>query len=656
MMPNRLADSTSPYLLQHQDNPVDWYEWGDDAFGEAAGSGRPILLSVGYSACHWCHVMAHESFEDPETAAYMNEHFVNVKVDREERPDVDSIYMEAVQAMTGRGGWPMTVWLTPDGEPFYAGTYFPKDDRYGMPSFRRVLEGITDAWQNRKEELVAQAGQLTEAVNRSMPAPVAPPGSQVLESAYATLRNEFDPVHGGFGGAPKFPQQPVLEFLLRIHEEDWAPDAADMLSTTLLAMADGGIHDQLGGGFARYAVDAHWLVPHFEKMLYDNAQLARLYLWAGIEFEKPGFVEVARSTLDYMLTDLRHDDGGFFSAEDADSEGVEGKFYVWSLDQFDEVLGEDAAPAATFFDVTASGNFEGSNILHRPTGDPWTDQIESARTRLLGERAKRIRPGLDDKVVAAWNGLALQAYAEAGAALEDARYLDAAGACAAFIADHLIVDGVLMRSWREGRTSVPGFLDDYAAVALGMLALFAATGEFRWYEIGRDLTLAIDERFKDPRGGYFDTAVDSEGLIKRPKSQSDNPLPSGSSLAAEAQLALAGYTGRDDLRRLGNEALNTAGPLMEQYPSMVGHHLGVLFSSRRLRELAVVGPAWDEMAAPYWEGFRPEIVLAPSATGSEPIALFEGRGSTGETLAFLCEQQLCNLPARDPDGLRAQLA
>jgi uncharacterized protein YyaL (SSP411 family) len=655
-MPNRLASSTSPYLLQHQDNPVDWHEWGEEAFAEAAASGRPILLSVGYSACHWCHVMAHESFEDPETAAYMNEHFVNVKVDREERPDVDSIYMEAVQAMTGRGGWPMTVWLTPEGEPFYAGTYFPNEERYGMPSFRQVLAGITDAWEHRNEELVAQASRLTEAVSNTIPVAAEPPGEEALQLAYRSLRNEFDQIHGGFGGAPKFPQQPVLEFLLRIQGEEWASEAADMLRTTLSAMADGGIHDQLGGGFARYSVDSHWLVPHFEKMLYDNAQLARLYLWAGIELGEPRFLEVARGTLDYLLTDLRHPDGGFFSAEDADSEGVEGKFYVWDRDELDDVLGEDAATAADFFDVTEEGNFEGSNILHRPTGAPWSDDIESIRARLLERRSGRVRPGLDDKVVAAWNGLALKAFAEAGAALGDERYLDAARDAAGFIADHLIVDGTLMRSWREGRTSVPGFLDDYAAVALGMFSLFAATGEYRWYEIGRDLTLAINDRFADPDGGYFDTAVDAEGLIKRPKSQSDNPSPSGASMAAEAELTLAGYTGRDDLRRSAMNALNSAGLLMERFPSMVGHHLSVLFSAGRMRELAVVGPSWAELAVPYWERFRPEVVLAPSPSGDESIPLFEDRTATGSTLAYLCEQQLCNLPTDDVGVLGAQLA
>ncbi len=654
-MTNRLAASASPYLLQHQNNPVDWYEWGADAFTEAAASDRPILLSVGYSACHWCHVMAHESFEDDDTAAYMNEHFVNVKVDREERPDVDSVYMEAVQAMTGRGGWPMTVWLTPDGAPFYAGTYFPKDERYGMPSFRSVMAGVSDAWEHRKGELIEQASRLTEAVSQDLPPAGEPPDAETLEVAYARLLSEFDDVEGGFGGAPKFPQQPVIEFLLRVQNEDWAPRAADMVRLTLGAMADGGIHDQIGGGFARYSVDAHWLVPHFEKMLYDNAQLARLYLWAGVEMEEPRFIEVARSTLDYMLRDLHHPDGGFYSAEDADSEGVEGKFYVWSRQELDAVLGSDADTAAAFFGVSADGNFEGTNVLHRPTDEGWSPEIEAARLLLLDERAARVRPGLDDKVVAAWNGLGLRAFAEAGAALGERRYLDAAIECAVFIADHLIVGDTLMRSWRDGRTSVPGFLDDYAAVALGMFALFSATADDRWYDIGSRLTVVLAERFTDPGGGFFDTASDAEKLIKRPKSQADNPLPSGNGLAAEALLTLSGYTGDLELRDQAIDTLASAGLLMDRYPSMVGHHLAVSYSSGRMRELAVVGPKWAELAAPYWMRFRPGIVLAPSPTGEGPISVFAHRVSSGETLAYLCEQQLCKLPTGDAAELAAQL-
>ena len=362
-MPNRLATSTSPYLLQHKENPVDWYEWGEDAFEAARERDVPILLSVGYAACHWCHVMAHESFEDPETAAVMNERFVNVKVDREERPDVDSIYMEAVQAMTGHGGWPMTVWIDHEGRPFFAGTYFPKEPRHGMPSFSQVMDAISSAWNDKRDDVADQARQLTQAISREIPAGDLP-GESNIADAYRHIEQAFDADHGGFGGAPKFPQQPVLEFLLRVQGEEWAQKAADMVTKTLEEMAAGGIHDQIGGGFARYSVDAHWLVPHFEKMLYDNAQLARLYLWAGVEFERNDFIDVSRFTLDYMIRDLRHPEGGFFSSEDADSEGVEGKFYVWTSEELRSVLGSEADPIMRYYGATEAGNFEGSNILH----------------------------------------------------------------------------------------------------------------------------------------------------------------------------------------------------------------------------------------------------------------------------------------------------
>ena len=569
-MPNRLADATSPYLLQHKDNPVDWHEWGDAAFDEAAERDVPVMLSVGYSACHWCHVMAHESFEDPDTAAEMNRLFVNIKVDREERPDVDSIYMEAVQAMSGQGGWPMTVFLTPDGHPFFGGTYFPKDDRHGMPSFRKLISAIADAWASKREEVLGQAGQLTEAIGRSIPNAEVVLDNQGLATAYELLIGSFDAVHGGFGGAPKFPQQPVLEFLLRIRKEPWADRADEVLTTTLTEMADGGIHDQLAGGFARYSVDNHWLVPHFEKMLYDNTQLARIYLWAGIELGNTRFIEVARSTIDYMLGDLRHPGGGFFSAEDADSEGVEGKFYVWSHPELVDLLGDDEAErGAHFFGVTPSGNFEGTNILHRPTNQEWDDSIESIRRRLLAHRSTRIRPGLDDKVVASWNGLALRALAEAGAALSEERYLQAAIDCARFLNEELTSEETLLRSWRDGRATVHGFLEDHASVAMGMFALYAATGDYEWFETAERLTRGIPERFSDPAGGFFDTSEDTHQLIKRPKSQFDNPLPSGNGLAAEALLTLSSYTGEAELGNLASGTLQAAGMFMEQYPSMV---------------------------------------------------------------------------------------
>jgi uncharacterized protein len=655
-MPNRLAESTSPYLLQHKDNPVEWHEWGEEAFSEARRRDVPVLLSVGYAACHWCHVMAHESFEDEETAAEMNRLYVNVKVDREERPDVDSIYMEAVQTMTGQGGWPMTVWLTPDGRPFYAGTYFPDTDRRGMPSFRTVMRGVSDAWENRRDEVLGQSSRLTEAISRQIPGTENDPGTEVLARGYEALAASFDPINGGFGAAPKFPQEPELDFLLRVHTEPWADRAGHMLKVTLSEMADGGIHDQIGGGFARYSVDAQWLVPHFEKMLYDNAQLARIYLWAGIDLEEPRFVDVARSTLGYLLGGLRHREGGFFSAEDADSEGVEGKFYVWTTQELERALGrEDGAEAARFFGATSHGNFEGSNILYRPTDEPWTERIESIKARLEERRASRVRPGLDDKVVASWNGLAIRALAEAGAALGDAGYLEAARVTARFVLDHMVVDGILRRSWREGQAGGPGFLEDHAAMGLGLFALYAATGEHEWYQSAVKLTLAMSKRFADPDGGFFDTPIDGESLIKRPKSLADNPLPSGNGMAAEALLVMSAYTGDAKLRDLAASTLRGAGMLMERYPSMVGHHLAVLHSLLSGRELAIVGPQWPELARVYWSRYRPAVVLAVSLDGKEPVPLLEGRSKPGETLAYLCEQHVCALPTADRDALANQL-
>ena len=655
-MPNRLVNATSPYLLQHKDNPVERHEWGEEAFDEAKRRDVPILLSVGYSACHWCHVMAHESFEDEQTAAEMNRLYVNVKVDREERPDVDSVYMEAVQAMTGRGGWPMTVWLTPDGRPFYAGTYFPNRDGGGMPSFRSVMKGVSEAWEAKREEVIGQSDLLTDAISSRLPKPVDLPDEETLKGAYEALASSFDPINGGFGSAPKFPQQPVLEFLLRIHRESWAHRAAHMLEVTLSEMADGGIHDQLGGGFARYSVDDQWLVPHFEKMLYDNAQLARLYLWAGIELGRPRFVEVARTTLHYLETELRHPDGGFYSAEDADSEGVEGKFYVWTTQELEDVLGEDdAATAASFFGATPHGNFEGSNILHRPGGEEWSDRLESIRQRLLDHRAHRIRPGLDDKIVASWNGLAIRAFAEAGAALGDDRYLGIARTTASFVMGNLITEAGLHRSWREGRVGVSAFLDDHAAMALGLFALYAATGELEWYLAADDLTRNVPERFSDSDGGFFDTPIDGESLIKRPKSPADNPLPSGNGMAAEALMILSSYTGDAGQREAALDAVQSVGVLMDRYPSMVGHHLSVLHSSLNTRELAVVGPEWQENARVYWERFRPNVALAPSLDGSGSVPLLVGRAGTGETLAYLCQGHVCDLPTSDPAHLRDQL-
>jgi hypothetical protein len=479
----------------------------------------------------------------------------------------------------------------------------------------------------------------------------------VLAAAHHAIGSAFDPINGGFGSAPKFPQQPVLEFLLRTHGEEWAARGADMLNRTLSEMADGGIHDHLGGGFARYSVDNQWLVPHFEKMLYDNAQLARIYLWAGVELEEPRFITVARSTLDYLLGDLRHPEGGFYSAEDADSEGVEGKFYVWSSEQLEEVLGtEEAAEAARFFGASRHGNFEGANILYRPTAEPWSDRIEAIRQRLLAARSRRTRPGLDDKVVASWNGLALRALAEAGASLGDERYLDAAVGCGRFLTSRLIVDGTVMRSWRDGQARVAGFLEDYAGLALGLFALYAATGDTAWYEEAANLAGEIPSRFGDGAGGLYDTSHSAETLIKRPKDPVDNPLPSGNALAAEALLLLHGYSGEERWRQAAGDALTSSATLLERYPTMVGHHLSVLHAMHNSRELAIVGAEPGPLSAVYWERFRPQVVLATSTVTEDRVPLLRGREAVdGSTLAYLCEGHVCNLPTADPGELRDEL-
>jgi uncharacterized protein YyaL (SSP411 family) len=670
-MSNRLAGSTSPYLLQHADNPVDWFEWGEEAFAEARRRQVPILLSVGYSSCHWCHVMAHESFEDPATAAEMNELFVNVKVDREERPDVDNVYMEAVQAMTGHGGWPMTVWLTPDLKPFYAGTYFPATDRQGMPSFRKVMAAVADAWASRQDDVAHQAERVVAALARQLPPTAGLPADEALPHAYNLLRAGFDPAHGGFGSAPKFPQQPSLEFLLRVWDRPFAPEARSMLTKTLEAMAAGGIHDQLGGGFARYSVDVAWVVPHFEKMLYDNAQLARLYLWAGLEFDRPDFVAVARRTLDYLLSDLHHPDGGFYSAEDADSEGVEGKFYVWDHAEFTEVAGADAELAAAHYGVTAGGNFEGVNILRVATGiaqlasqhglDPAQAEgrLEAVRKRLAARRSSRTRPGLDDKVIASWNGLAIRAFAEAGAALGESRYLAAAAAAANFVIDRLGAGGGLLRTWAKGRPGkVAGFLDDYTAMGTGLLTLFAATGDRRWFVAASGLAAETVARFADGDGGFY-VNERSDGLPKRPRDLFDNPSPAGNSLAAELFLLLSLYTGEEHWRSWAEGALRAAGAVVESYPGAAGHALAVLAAvDRGTHELAIAGPGAPGLAAVYWRRYRPHIALAASAEpdAGETVPLLHGRYRPGETLAYLCSGFTCLAPVAEATALEEELA
>jgi uncharacterized protein YyaL (SSP411 family) len=664
---NRLAEATSPYLQQHADNPVHWQECGRAAFAAARDLDRPILLSVGYSSCHWCHVMAHESFEDPAVAALMNRHFVNVKVDREERPDVDRIYMDAVQMVTGRGGWPMTVFLTPAGEPFFAGTYFPPSDHHGLPAFTRVLEAVSSAWEQRRTEVVAEAESLTARISARIPPAAAGPDAGTLESAYRALAADFDREHGGFGSAPKFPQAPVLEFLLRAAGAGWAPRAGEMLDRTLDAMARGGINDHIGGGFARYSVDAGWIVPHFEKMLYDNALLARLYLQASRVLDRPGFATVARATLDYLLADLALPGGGFASAEDADSEGVEGRFYVFTHDEVVAAIGADTARrAAPALGITLEGNFEGANVLHRPGEEPDAETAAAVEATLeaLGTlRQGRIRPGRDDKAVAAWNGLAIRALAEAGAVLDEPRYLEAAIAAARFVLYTMRrPDGRLLRVARDGRAAIPAFCEDYAAVGLGLVALYRATGNAGWFTEARDLADAMIELFPDPDGGFFAAGTDAEQLITRPKNLLDNATPSDNALGAELLQAMAAYTGEPGYRDHLAGVFRAAGRILERAPAAAGHLLGVLVVDLAPpRELAIVGPPdHSGTAALLREAgahFRPDLFVAVGdgiETGNIP--LLEGRSPVdGLPAAYLCRDFTCEAPTTDPADLRARI-
>jgi uncharacterized protein YyaL (SSP411 family) len=616
--------------------------------------------------------MAHESFEDPETAELMNRLFVNVKVDREERPDVDAIYMEAVQRITGRGGWPMTVFLTPDGHPFYAGTYFPKEDRPGIPSFSRVLLAVADAWEHRRDDVIAQSGQLTSLIGRSLPSADSVPGRETLTGTLEAIGGVFDAEHGGFGGAPKFPQEPVIEFLLRAGTQPWGEPGRPMAHTTLMKMAAGGIYDHVGGGFARYAVDRHWLIPHFEKMLYTNAQLARLYLRAWQMFDEPRFRTVVTETLAYLERDLLLPGGGFAAAEDADSEGTEGKFYVWSEDEFHSVAGTDTADiAGTFFGVTAEGNFEGANHLYRArsveevadrfgTGPAEVEAaVKLAGDRLLEARSHRVRPGLDDKVITSWNGLTIRAFAEAGAVLGRESYLEVARQTARFVLDHNR-DGAgrLLRSWGKGRPGPAGFAEDHASLAVGLFTLYQATGEVFWYTDAMTLVEQLIGLFSDPDGGFFTTGVDAEPLITRPKDQYDSPHPSGNSMAAEALLMASLYTGRADLRIALEGVLRAGARLIEGAPTGAGHLLAVLTSMLLpAREVAIAGPEADRLARVVWEQFRPDVALAVDRDGTSggAVPLLEGRTSDGATRAYVCRDFVCNLPVSKPEQLREQL-
>ncbi|MDT0387204.1 thioredoxin domain-containing protein [Streptomyces dubilierae] len=676
-MPNRLAHETSPYLLQHADNPVDWWPWSAEAFEEARKRNVPVLLSIGYSSCHWCHVMAHESFEDQETAEYLNAHYVSVKVDREERPDVDAVYMEAVQAATGHGGWPMTVFLTADAEPFYFGTYFPPAPRQGMPSFRQVLQGVRQAWEERREEVTEVAGKIVrDLAGREISyGDAQTPGEQELAQALLALTREYDPQRGGFGGAPKFPPSMVLEFLLRHHARTGAEGAVQMAADTCERMARGGIYDQLGGGFARYSVDRDWVVPHFEKMLYDNALLCRVYahLWraTGSELAR----RVALETADFMVRELRTGEGGFASALDADSDDgtgkhVEGAYYVWTPAQLREVLGEqDAELAARYFGVTEEGTFEhGRSVLQLPLQDGLFDaeKITSIRERLLAARSERPAPGRDDKVVAAWNGLAIAALAETGAYFDRPDLVEAAQAAADLLVRlHLDEQARLTRTSKDGHAGAnAGVLEDYADVAEGFLALASVTGEGVWLEFAGFLLDHVLARFTDPESGaMFDTAADAERLIRRPQDPTDNAAPSGWTAAAGALLSYAAHTGSAPHRTAAERALGVVKALGPRVPRFIGWGLAVAEAVLDgPREVAIVGPSLDDESTRTLHrtallGTAPGAVVAVGAPDGDEFPLLSDRPLVGgEPAAYVCRNFTCDAPTTEVERLRAVLS
>jgi uncharacterized protein YyaL (SSP411 family) len=682
-MPNRLANETSPYLLQHRDNPVDWYPWGPEALERARAEERPILLSVGYSACHWCHVMEHESFEDPQTAALMNELFVNVKVDREERPDIDSIYMAAVQQMTGRGGWPMTVFLTPDGAPFYGGTYYPPEPRYGMPSFRQVLAGVAEAWKDRRGDVDQSAADLTEAVRQGTDMR-PPPGAldpSVLDRAFAGLLPRFDLRWGGLAGAPKFPQPLTIGFVLRTWKRTGNPDALRWVEVTLRRMASGGIYDHVGGGFARYSVDAHWLVPHFEKMLYDNALLVPLYLNAWQATGAEEYRAVAEDVLHWVTREMTSPEGGFYSALDADSEGEEGLFYLWTPEGIDAVLGpEDGAVFRAYYGVTAEGNFEGQTILHAwrtveaaareagVTPERLMEVVGRARQPLYEARAKRVWPGLDDKILTAWNAMMLRAFAEAGRILGSDEYRRIAIRNAEFLLSKLRIDGRLQRTYKAGQQAKIGaFLDDHALLADALVSLYQATFDARWLRDARALMEQTLERFWDEdEGVFYDTATDAEALVIRPRDLWDNATPSGSSAAVHALLRLAELLGDERYRRIAARALEGAADLATRVPAGFGYLLSALdFHLSTPTEIAFVGTPGEAqteaLLAVAARTYLPNGITAlrrPEEDGDieELVPLLRGRTARGgRATAYVCERLACQQPVNEPAELAAQL-
>ena len=670
-MPNRLENETSPYLLQHAHNPVDWYPWGPEALERARSEDKPIFLSIGYAACHWCHVMERESFENPEIAALMNAAFVSIKVDREERPDLDDVYMAAVQAMTGSGGWPMTVFLTPGLAPFFGGTYFPPEDRHGMSGLPRILDAVADAYRTRRSEVEQQASALAGHLRAQLAVPAGTHDVEPrsLEEAVARLKATFDAAHGGFGGAPKFPPPMILEFLLRAWRRSGDDETLRMVTRTLDAMADGGINDQLGGGFARYSTDAHWLVPHFEKMLYDNALLAHAYLEAFRATGMDRYADVARATLDFLIAELRTSDGGFASALDADSEGVEGRFYAWSYDEFMAALTDagledaDRRLLADYWGLTEAGSWEGTNILHVAGPDPGSDIVERGRLALLGARAERTRPARDEKQIASWNGLALRAVAHGALVLGDEGYRAATRALVAFVEGNLLRDGDrLWRTVRDGRGGTPGFAEDYLAVAEGLLGAHAALGDAEPLALARRLVESAIRDFWDEEAGTFvDTSDEHDRTVARPRGLVDNATPSANAIGADLLQRFALITGEEDLARRAGSIVRAVAPALEHQPSAFGRMLCA--ADRMIGEAIDVvvaeGDGAGTLRAAAIRPFVPDLVLssvAPDAAHGE-WPLYAGKvAHEGRATAYACRGYACDEPTSDPKRLAEQVA
>ena len=680
-MANRLIHETSPYLLQHAHNPVDWYPWGEEALEKAKQEDKPILLSIGYSACHWCHVMERESFENVDIARTMNESFVSIKVDREERPDLDSIYMQAVQALTGQGGWPMTVFLTPQGEPFYGGTYFPPQDRGGMPGFHGVLKAMDEAYRTRRGDV----GKATsELVNRLQQTSRIKSNTDlltrdVLNEAFLHLAAGFDEQNGGFGDAPKFPQPMIYDFLLRYQHSTNNEKALQMLNLSLEKIALGGMYDQLGGGFHRYSTDSYWLVPHFEKMLYDNALLSRLYLHA---FQATGhdlYLRIVQETLDYVLREMTDEEGGFYSSQDADSEGEEGKFFVWTPKEVEEALGkEDAHIFNAYYDVTSVGNFEGKNILNVPrdaetvtdeldvTPEHLEEVLQRGKKPLLEVRERRVPPARDDKILTAWNGLMLRSFAEAAAVLQREDYRNAAIANATFITRDLQKEGRLLRTYRDGQAKLKGYLEDYSFLADGLMAVYELTFDQRWLDEARRLVdNMVDLFWEEDEEVFYDTGKDHEALLVRPRELFDNAIPSGSSVAAEVLLRMALLTGEEEYRRKATATLHSMGPLLSQYASGMGRWLAALdFYLHQPKEVAIVGSLESRETKALLEVvhnlYLPNKVVVgmeeDDPMGSNPLPLLRFRTKVqGAPTAYVCENYVCQLPVTDPEDLAQQL-